>query len=210
MSKDRPDGAVGPPPALDSLTAGARAATGRGLPPVHLWNPDYCGEIDMRIAADGTWFYGGTPIGRPALVRLFSTILRKDPGRYVLVTPVERVGITVEDVPFIAVEMRVEGSGAARELSFRTTVDDWTTAGPQNPMRFELEPTGGLRPYVLVRGDLWARVSRAVFYDLVALGEDADTPDGRKFGVRSCGVFFPMADAGDLAGDLAGDPGEPT
>ena len=206
MSKDRPDGAVGPPPALDSLTAGARAAAGRGLPPVHLWNPDYCGEIDMRIAADGTWFYSGTPIGRPALVRLFSTILRKDPGRYVLVTPVERVGITVEDVPFIAVEMRVDGSGAARALSFRTTVDDWTTAGPQHPIRFELEPTGGLRPYILVRGDLWARVSRAVFYDLVALGEDADTPDGRKFGVRSCGVFFPMADAGDLAGD----PGEPT
>jgi hypothetical protein len=115
------------------------------------------------------------------------------------VTPVERVGIAVEDVPFLAVEMRVEGSGAAQTLSFRTTVDDWTIAGPHHPMRFELEPTGGLRPYVLVRGDLWARVSRAVFYDLVALGEDADTPEGRKFGVRSCGAFFPMADAGDLA-----------
>jgi hypothetical protein len=201
-----------PIPDLSALSLAdiARLAEEQKLPPVERWNPTHCGDSEMRIARDGTWFHQGSPIGRQAMVRLFSTILRKDPGRYVLVTPVERVGITVEDVPFIAVEMRVEGSGAARALSFRTTVDDWTTAGPQHPMRFELEPTGGLRPYVLVRGDLWARVSRAVFYDLVALGEDADTPDGRKFGVRSCGVFFPLADAGDLAGDLAGDPGEPT
>lgn len=200
MSTHRPAGTPPPTSGLDSLTAGARAAAGKGLPPVHLWNPDYCGEIDMRIASDGTWFYAGTPIGRPALVRLFSTILRKDPERYVLVTPVERVGITVEDVPFLAVEMRAEGEGAAQSLSFRTTVDDWTTAGPERPMRFVREATGGLRPYVLVRGELWARVARAVFYDLVALGETEDTPQGRMFGVRSRGAFFAMAPADDLDG----------
>jgi hypothetical protein len=199
MNKDRPDGAVGPSPALDSLTAGARAAAGRGLPPVHLWNPDYCGEIDMRIAADGTWFYGGTPIGRPALVRLFSTILRKDPERYVLVTPVERVGIAVEDAPFLAVEMKVLEEAAGRTLEFRTNVDDVTAAGPDHPMRFETEPKGGLRPYVHVRGDLWARVTRAVFHDLVALGEERETDGVLMFGIASGGAFFPMIEAADLA-----------
>jgi hypothetical protein len=187
-------------PSLDALTTAARGAGAKGLPPVHLWNPAYCGEIDMRIAADGTWFYNGTPIGRPALVRLFSTILRKDPERYVLVTPVERVGIVVEDVPFVAVEMAVEGKGDQRLIRFRTNVDDWTAADGQHPMRFEREPTEGLRPYVLVRGELWARVNRAVFYDLVELGEERDTPDGRRFGIASGGVFFPMADAAEIEG----------
>ena len=187
-------------PSLDALTTAARGASAKGLPPVHLWNPAYCGEIDMRIAADGTWFYNGTPIGRPALVRLFSTILRKDPERFVLVTPVERVGIVVEDVPFVAVEMAIEGEGADRAIRFRTNVDDWTTADAEHPLRFEREPTEGLRPYVLVRGDLWARVNRAVFYDLVELGEGRDTPDGRKFGIASSGRFFPMADAAEIEG----------
>jgi uncharacterized protein len=193
-------GSPPPPPSLDALTHAARGAAGKGLPPVHLWNPAYCGEIDMRIAADGTWFYNGTPIGRPALVRLFSTILRKDPERFVLVTPVERVGIVVDDAPFLAVEMVVEGQGSGRTLRFRTNVDDWTVADAQHPMRFEREPTDGLRPYVLVRGELWARVNRPVFYDLVALGEERDTPEGRRFGIVSGGEFFPMADAAEIEG----------
>lgn len=187
-----------PPSNLDALARAAGSAGKKGLPPVHLWNPDYCGEIDMRIAADGTWFYGGTPIGRPALVRLFSTILRRDPERFVLVTPVERVGIVVEDVPFVAVEMVAEGTGPAQTLSFRTNVDDWTTAGPDHPMRFVREPSGGLRPYVHVRGGLEARVNRAVFYDLVALGEERAVGGTPWFGVASAGTFFPMAPAGEL------------
>ncbi len=188
-----------PAPSLDALTASAGAAGGKGPPPVHLWNPPFCGDIDMRIAADGTWFYAGTPIGRPALVRLFSTILRKDPDRYVLVTPVERVGITVEDAPFLAVEMNVQGEGAERTLEFRTNVDDRVSVDADHPMRFEKEATGGLRPYLRVRGDLWARVTRPVFYDLVALGEERETGGKLMFGVASGGAFFPMIEAADLA-----------
>jgi hypothetical protein len=189
------------PPPLDSLTAGARAAAqGKGLPPVEEWHPAYCGEIDMRIAADGTWFYMGTPIGRPALVRLFSTILRRDPERFVLVTPVEMVGIAVEDAPFMAVEMAAEGEGEARTLSFRTNVDDWVTADAAHPLRFQREAAGGLRPYVLVRGGLEARVTRALFYDLVALGEEREVDGRAKFGVVSAGTFFPMAEAAEIEG----------
>jgi hypothetical protein len=142
----------------ESLGAIART---KGIPPVERWNPDFCGDIDMRIAADGTWFYGGTPIGRPALVRLFSTILRKDPERYVLVTPVERVGIAVEDAPFVAVQMIVEGEGDARTIAMRTNVDDVVTVGPDHPLRFERDDHDGVKPYVRVRHDLWARVTRA-------------------------------------------------
>ncbi|MFZ4534537.1 MAG: DUF1285 domain-containing protein [Alsobacter sp.] len=196
MSADAPR-----PPALDALTEGARAAArGRGLPPVHLWNPAYCGEIDMRIAADGTWYYAGTPIGRPALVRLFSTILRKDPDRFVLVTPVERVGITVDDAPFLAVEMSVDGEGEARRIGFRTNVDDVVTVDDNHELRFEREATDGLRPYVRVRGGLWARVTRAVFYDLVALGEERVVDGRARFGIASAGAFFAMADADEIAG----------
>jgi hypothetical protein len=154
----------------------------------------------MRIAADGTWFYMGTPIGRPALVRLFSTILRRDPERFVLVTPVEMVGIAVEDAPFMAVEMAAEGEGEARTLSFRTNVDDWVTADAAHPLRFQREAAGGLRPYVLVRGGLEARVTRALFYDLVALGEEREVDGRAKFGVVSAGTFFPMAEAAEIEG----------
>ena len=195
MTSDRPAS-----PSLETLSAVAKAAGEKGLPPVHLWNPPFCGDIDMRIAADGTWFYNGTPIGRPALVRLFSTILRRDPDRYVLVTPVERVGIVVEDAPFLAVEMNVRDEEAGKTLEFRTNVDDRMQVGPANPMRFEKEPAGGLRPYVLVRGDLWARVTRPVFYDLVALGEEREIDGTLMFGVASGGAFFPMIEAADLAG----------
>src|SRR5438270_6622901 len=127
-----------PPRGLDGLTDAAEdAAKGKGLPPVHLWNPPFCGDLDMRIARDGTWFYNGTPIGRPALVRLFSTILRKDEDRYVLVTPVEKVGIRVEDAPFLAVELAQEARDNGRALKFRTNVDDWVEVGPDHPLRFE-------------------------------------------------------------------------
>ena len=165
----------------------------KGLPPVERWNPAYCGEIDMRIAADGTWHYMGTPINRPALVRLFSTVLRKDPERYVLVTPVERVGITVEDAPFLAVEMAVDGDGESRQIAFRTNVDDLVQVGPEHPLRFEQDANGGVKPYVKIRGDLWARVTRSVALDLVAMGEERDVADVATFGVMANGMFFPIA-----------------
>lgn len=175
----------------ESLGAIARS---KGLPPVERWNPDFCGDIDMRIAADGTWFYGGTPIGRPALVRLFSTILRRDPERFVLVTPVERVGIAVEDAPFVAVQMVVEGDGEARTIAFRTNVDDVASVGPDHPMRFERDDHDGVKPYVRVRGELWARVTRALAYDLVELAEEREGA----FGLWAGGVFFPIAPAAEL------------
>jgi len=173
----------------------------KGPPPVERWNPAYCGEIDMRIAADGTWHYMGTPIARPALVRLFSTVLRKDPERYVLVTPVERVGIAVEDVPFLAVEMAVDGQGAERGIAFRTNVDDVVQAGPDHPLRFERDAAGGVRPYLRVRGDLWARATRAIALDLVALGERAEMGGAYVFGIRAGGAFFPFAPASELGED---------
>lgn len=191
-----------PPPAapiaLDRLTATAKNAAVKGPPPVHLWNPAYCGEIDMRITSDGTWYYLGTPIGRPALVKLFSSILRKDPERYVLVTPVEMVGIVVEDAPFIAVALELEKTEAGPKLTFRTNVDDYVTAGPDHPMRFAPDVKGGLKPYVHVRGDLWAKVSRAVFYDLVALGEERTIDGALMFGLASNAAFFPMIEASRL------------
>lgn len=170
----------------------------KGPPPVERWNPAYCGEIDMRIAADGTWHYMGSPINRPALVRLFSTVLRKDPERYVLVTPVERVGISVEDVPFIAVEMAVEGEGDGRRIAFRTNVDDLVQVGPDNPLRFERDPSGGVKPYVKVRGELWARVTRALALDLVALGEEREHAGLATFGLAVEGAFYPIAPLSDL------------
>jgi hypothetical protein len=175
----------------ESLGAIART---KGPPPVERWNPAYCGEIDMRIAADGTWFYGGTPIGRPALVRLFSTILRRDPERYVLVTPVERVGIAVEDAPFLAVQMVVEGEAEERTIAMRTNVDDVVQVGPDHPIRFERDHHDGVKPYLHVRGDLWARVTRALALDLVALAEERDGT----FGLAAGGAFFPIAPATDL------------
>jgi uncharacterized protein len=185
---------------LEGLTQAARQAGGeqRRLPPVHLWNPPFCGDLDMRIARDGTWFYNGTPIGRPALVRLFSTILRKDEDRYVLVTPVEKVGIEVEDAPFLAVELAHENGDNGRALKFRTNVEDWVEAGPDHPLRFEAGEAEGLKPYVHVRADLWALVKRALFYELVDLGEKRIITGDEMFGVESKGVFFPMMRADQL------------
>ncbi|MET0427716.1 MAG: DUF1285 domain-containing protein, partial [Microvirga sp.] len=165
----------------------------RGPPPVERWNPPYCGEIDMRIAADGSWHYMGTPITRPALVRLFSTVLRKDPERYVLVTPVERVGIAVDDVPFVAVEMEVDGAGRDRRIALRTNLDDVVWAGSDHPLRFETDSEGGIRPYVHVRGGLWARATRALALDLVALGEAREGTDKATFGLWLSGTFLPIA-----------------
>jgi uncharacterized protein len=185
---------------LEGLTAAARdaasnSAAGKGLPPVHLWNPPFCGDLDMRIAHDGTWFYMGTPIGRPALVRLFSTILKREDGKHFLVTPVEKVGIRVDDAPFLAVEMLDETGEQGRVLRFRTNVDDWVSCDAAHRLRFVAAADGGLTPYLHVRADLWAKVTRALYYDLVDMGEER-VVDGRKmFGVASSGEFFAMADA---------------
>jgi hypothetical protein len=165
----------------------------RALPPVEKWNPDFCGDIDLRIAADGTWHYMGSPIARPALVRLFSSILRKDPERYVLVTPVERVGITVDDLPFAAVEMAVEGAGDSRQIAFRTNADDLVAVSADHPLRFDEDGLGGIRPAIRVRADLWARVTRALTFDLVELGEERDVAGRRVFGIGAGGLFFAIA-----------------
>jgi hypothetical protein len=181
---------------LDGLTTAARnAAAGKGLPPVHLWNPPFCGDLDMRIATDGTWFYQGTPIGRPALVRLFSTILKCEDGKHFLVTPVEKVGIRVDDAPFLAVEMLTQDEARGRLLRFRTNVDDWVDCDAAHRLRFEAAADGGLTPYLHVRSELWAKVTRALYYDLVDMGEERVVDGRAMFGVASAGEFFAMADA---------------
>lgn len=186
---------AGPSKGLAALEKSAREAGARGAPPVEKWNPDYCGDLDIRIASDGSWHYLGTPIGRQRLVRLFASVLRKDEdGGTYLVTPVEKIGITVDDAPFLAVEMAVEGAGESQEISFRTNVDDLVTAGPDHPLRFEDEPsTEGVKPYVLVRGRLEALVTRALLYDLVELAEEAEINGEKRLGVWSGGRFFPMS-----------------
>jgi uncharacterized protein len=180
-----------------ALTTGELTlAAAKGPPPVETWNPPFCGDLDMRIASDGTWFYLKTPIGRPALVKLFASVLKREGDRYFLVTPVEKCGITVDDAPFMAVELSVEKSAGGHTLHFRTNVDDWVVCGPEHILRFEPEAgTGGLKPYVHVRRDLWAKVTRALFFDLVELGEERDVAGRAMFGVMSMGVFFPMAPA---------------
>lgn len=178
---------------MRALAEAARDASSRGPAPVHLWNPAHCGAIDMVIKADGTWLYNGSPIGRPALVKLFSTVLRKDPEGFVLVTPAEKLSITVEDAPFLAVETASEGEGRGRLIRFRTNVDETIDAGPGHEMRFEEDSSGGFRPYVRVRNDLWALVARSAVYDLVALAEEKD---GR-LGVWSGGEFFEMQGSDD-------------
>jgi uncharacterized protein len=172
----------------------------KGLPPVEKWNPPFCGDIDMEIRADGTWFYMGTPIGRMPLVRLFSTVLRRDEdGKTYLVTPVEKVGIRIVDAPFLAVEMAVSGEEADTKLTFRTNVGDVVEVGADHPLRFEIEPeTGGLKPYVHVRGRLEALVSRPVMYDLVERGETIAINGTDWFAVRSGGEVFPVIEAAKL------------
>jgi hypothetical protein len=183
---------------LDGLTTAVRGAAGspdKGLPPVHLWNPPFCGDLDMRIASDGTWFYMRTPIGRPALVRLFSTILKREDGKHFLVTPVEKVGIRVDDAPFLAVEMIGDQDENGRLLRFRTNVGDWVPCDFGHRLRFEPSEGGGLKPYLHVRADLWAKVTRALYYDLVDMGEQRMIDGRMMFGIESGGEFFAMADA---------------
>ncbi|QDZ03398.1 DUF1285 domain-containing protein [Nitratireductor mangrovi] len=176
------------------------ARAGKGLPPVERWNPEFCGELDMEIRADGTWFYMGTPIGRMPLVQLFSTVLRKDAdGITYLVTPVERVAIRVEDAPFVAVEVDVSGSGDDQVMTFRTNVGDVVEAGPEHPLRFvDEDETGGLKPYILVRGRLEALVARPVMYELVEHGEELEIDGRTMFAVRSRGEIFPIMPAAEL------------
>jgi len=181
---------------LDGIVTAVTGENRKGPPPVERWNPPFCGDIDMRIAADGTWFYQKTPIGRPALVKLFASVLKREGDKYVLVTPVEKVGLIVEEVPFLAVELRVEHEARGQVLNFRTNVDDWVAAGPGHALRFEPQPAnGGLKPYLHVRRDLWAKVTRALFYDLVELGEERTIDGKAMFGVVSGGEFFAMAEA---------------
>jgi hypothetical protein len=183
---------------LEGVIAAAKQAPGRGLPPVHLWNPTHCGAIDIVIRKDGLWLHEGTPIGREALVRLFSTILRKDPDGYVLVTPVEKLAITVEDAPFVAV--RVDREGEA--LRFVTNVGDVVEAGPDNPIRVEADPRSGEpRPYVHVRRGLEALITRPVFYELAEMADRGDTAEGAMMGVASNGAWFAIGPAdGFMAG----------
>lgn len=180
-----------PPVDLAGLTLAqiATLAEQRRLPPVASWNPSHCGDSLMRVARDGTWFHEGSPIGRPEMVRLFSTILRREPdGGYVLVTPAEKLDIIVEDAPFVAVELKSEGSGRERSLAFRLNTGDLVVAGPERPLRFSAG-SDGPHPYLHVRGGLDALIARPVYYELadLAIGEEADPP-----GLWSSGIFFPF------------------
>lgn len=187
----------GPEGGLDALIRRAGAGTGKGPPPVERWNPPFCGDIDMRIRADGTWLYLGTPIGREALVRLFASVLRKDEdGRTYLVTPVEKCGITVDDAPFLGVEIHAEGEGTGRRLTVRTNVGDVVEVGEGHPLRFVVRAaTGGLEPYVLVRGRLEAKLTRAATHELIGLGEEAEIDGAAWFGVGAGGRFWPAVRA---------------
>ena len=178
----------------------------RGLPPVHLWNPPFCGDLDMRIASDGTWFYMGTPIGRPALVRLFSTILKREDGKHFLVTPVEKVGIRVDDAPFLAVEMQKKNDSRGALLRFRTNVDDWVDCDAAHRLRFEMAADGGLTPYLHVRADLWAKVTRALYYDLVDMGEERMVDGQEMFGVESARRILPDGGCGAGEGGALNEP----
>jgi hypothetical protein len=187
--------------ALISRAAGDSGGAGKGLPPVDRWNPPFCGDIDMEIRSDGTWFYMGTPIGRAPLVRLFSTVLRRDEdGKTYLVTPVEKVGIRVVDAPFVAVEMTAGERDGAQLLTFRTNVGDVVEAGAGHPVRFVVHGENDqLKPYLHVRGRLEALVSRAVMYDLVELGETIDIDGISMFCVRSGAKVFPIMPAAELS-----------
>jgi hypothetical protein len=172
---------------LEGVAEAVKQAPGRGLPPVHLWTPAHSGEIDIRIATDGAWYHEGGRIGREAMVRLFSTILRKDPDGIYLVTPVEKLKITVEDAPFVAV--RVDREGEA--LRFTTNVGDIVEAGPENPIRVEVAGDGEPRPYVHVRRGLEALIARPVFYELVEMADER----GGRLGVASNGAWFDLGPA---------------
>lgn len=186
-------------PSAENLASAVKAASEKGPPPVHLWNPEFCGDLDMRIARDGTWWYLGTPMGRKELVKLFSSIIRKDGEDYFLVTPVEKVGITVDDAPFVAIDFEVIGEGRDQVITFVTHVDDEAVAGPDNPIRVARDPeTGEPSPYVLIRANLEALIDRKSFYRLVEIGTHEDVEGESWFGVWSSGQFFPIIPSGEL------------
>ena len=191
---------------IDRLQALLEARASDRLAPIESWNPPYCGDIGLAIRADGTWTYQGSPIGRMALVRLFARVLKREAdGRYYLVTPAEKVDVTVEDAPFLAVEMQIEGEGAERRLLFRTNVDDIVACGAEHPLRFVPEPgSGGLKPYLHVRGRLEALVTRALYYDLVDLAEPVPGDADGRLGIRSGAAMFPFE-----AGDPSPTPARP-
>ncbi len=182
-------------PSPDGLVASVKSAKSKGLPPVHLWNPPFCGDLDIRIANDGTWYYLGSPINRVELVRLFSSILKQEGGKYFLVTPAEKVGITVDDAPFVAVDFEKPGEGETQQLTFVTNVGDTAVAGPDHPIRIVTDQeTEEPSPYILVRDDLEARIDRKSFYRLVEIGTHHDG----WFGVWSDGQFFALIRSGAL------------
>ncbi len=184
---------------LGSLIAAATAAGGRGPAPVERWNPPDCGDMDMRIAADGTWFYAGTPIGRPALVRLFASVLTREGDRFVLKTPAEKIGIKVDDAPFLAVDMALEEGDAGPVLVFRTNLDDLVRCGEGHDLRFAAGGDAGeVIPYIHVRRGLEARLTRAVFMELVDVAQVREMADIPMFGIASGGRFYPMMPAADL------------
>jgi hypothetical protein len=186
-------------PSAEGLAASAQAAAKKGPPPVDQWNPPFCGDLDMRIARDGTWFYQGTPIGRPGLVKLFSGILKREGEKFFLVTPVEKVGITVDDAPFVATDFDVAGEGRDQVLTFTTNVGDTAVAGEGHDLRVHRDPqTGEPAPYIHIRRGLEALIDRKSFYRLVDLCVH-EVQDGKDwFGVWSSGRFFPVIPSGDL------------
>jgi hypothetical protein len=186
---------------LDDLLRSVREAGGRSPPPLERWNPPDCGDIDLGIDREGIWHYAGTPIRRPALVKLFASVLRREGERYVLVTPVEKVGIRVEDAPFLAVDMAVEPAAAGEALVFRTNLDDLVRCDDEHPLRFDTaEGADTVRPYIYVRRGLWARLTRSVFLELAERGEMREVAGERMFGVASGEAFFPIAPAEGLDG----------
>jgi hypothetical protein len=183
----------------DSLIAAAKAAQKDGKhPPVHLWNPDFCGDLDMEIRRDGTWFYLGTPIGRFPLVKLFASILKLEDGKYFLVTPVEKVGIRVVDAPFVAVDMDAAGDCRDQVMTFTTNVEDVVVADADHPIRVERDETGEPSPYIHIRAGLEALIDRKTFYRMIELGESHEVEGVDMFGVWSSGQFFPIIPVAEL------------
>jgi hypothetical protein len=182
-------------PSAEGLIASVKATKSRGLPPVHLWNPPFCGDLDIRIARDGTWFYLGTPFGRLELVKLFSSILKLEDGKYFLVTPVEKVGIKVDDAPFVAVDFETTSIDGNPVLTFETNVGDFAIAGSDHPIRVVRDPeTGEPSPYIMIRAGLEALIDRKSFYRLVDIGAHHDG----WFGLWSSGQFFPVIPSDEL------------